>query len=232
MCRLCCNYERKTYIVHTVSGMNAKRYFTAFRFPLLFIFIIMIGIIGRKIGMAQTFSEKGKAVPVTYIQCGQNTVYDIKTQDRDGYSAVVLGFEPLEKRATKTKKYSTMREFKGEVSGIEKGNSVDVSIFESGEKVSLVGRSKGKGFQGRVRKHNARVARKTHGTKYIRHGSTGSACITGRSQKGLKMAGRMGNDQVTLHKREIVTVDAGRGLVAIKGGVPGAINSVVFLKKA
>lgn len=192
----------------------------------------MKGIIGRKIGMAQVFSENGKLVPVTYVRCEPNTVYDIKTDERDGYSSVVLGFESLGNAATKTRKYRVVREVRGSVDGAEKGAAVDVSIFEDGEKISLVGKSKGKGFQGRVRRHNARVARRTHGTKYIRHGSTGSICITGRSQKGLKMSGRMGNDQVTLHNREVVKVDAERNLVAVKGAVPGSINSVVLLKKA
>lgn len=192
----------------------------------------MNGIIGRKMGMAQVFSDEGRLVPVTYVRCGKNTVVDVKTQDRDGYESVVVGFEDLEDRATKTKKFRVLKEFRGECAGVEKGADVLVSLFEEGEKVSLQGKSKGKGFQGRVRKHNARVARKTHGTKYIRHGSTGSICITGRSQKGLKMAGRMGDDQVTLHNREVVKIDADNGIVAIKGPVPGAINSVVFLKKA
>ena len=192
----------------------------------------MNGIIGKKMGMAQVFDEKGHAIPVTYIRCDANTVYDIKTLEKDGYEAVVLGAWDLGSRATKTKKFKTVKEFRGDVSGIERGVSVDVSIFEKGEKISLVGISKGKGFQGRVRRHNANVARKTHGTKAIRHGSSGSMCITARSQKGLKMAGRMGNDQVTLRGRELVVVDADRSIVAVKGPVPGAINSVVFLKKS
>ena len=192
----------------------------------------MIGIIGKKMGMAQAFDEKGRSIPVTYIRCDANSVYDIKTVDRDGYDAVVLGAGDLGSRATKTKKFRTVKEFQGDISSTEKGSSVDVSIFEKGEKVTLVGTSKGKGFQGRVRRHNHNVARKTHGTKAIRHGSSGSMCITARSQKGLKMSGRMGNDQVTLRDRELVVVDADRGVVAVKGPVPGAINSIVFLKKS
>ena len=197
--------------------------------PLLFI-KNMSGIIGRKMGMAQIFSENGDVVPVTYIKCKPNTVYDVKTEERDGYSSLVLGFEPLGKKETKTRKFRVLREIKGEVS-LEKGALIDASIFEEGERVSLVGTSKGKGFQGRVRRHGMHVARKTHGTKYIRHGSSGSMCITARSQKGLRMSGRMGVDQVTLHKKEIVKVDADRNIIAIKGAVPGSINSVVILKK-
>ena len=191
----------------------------------------MSGIIGRKMGMAQVFAENGNLVPVTYIKCEPNTVYDVKTEERDGYSSLVLGFEALGKRETKTKKFRVVREVRGETS-LEKGASVDASVFEEGEKVSLVGTSKGKGFQGRVRRHGMHVARKTHGTKYIRHGSSGSMCITARSQKGLRMSGQMGVDQVTLHKKEVVKVDAERNVIAIKGAVPGSINSVVLLKKA
>jgi large subunit ribosomal protein L3 len=191
----------------------------------------MSGIIGRKIGMAQVFLENGKLVPVTYIKCEPNTVYDVKTEERDGYSSLVLGFESLEKKATKTRKFRVVREIRGETS-FEKDASVDVSIFEEGEKVSLSGTSKGRGFQGRVRRHGMHVARKTHGTKYIRHGSSGSICITARSQKGLRMSGRMGNDKVTLHKKEVIKVDKERNLIAIKGAVPGSVNSVVLLKKA
>ncbi len=193
----------------------------------------MKGIIGKKMGMAQVFDENGKVIPVTYLSCEPNTVFDIKTVERDGYSSVVLGSYPLGKKETKTKKFKTLKEFSGDVSSdVVIGSSVDVSIFEEGESVSLVGTSKGKGFQGRVRRHNANVARKSHGTKAIRHGSSGSMCITARSQKGLRMAGRMGNDQVTLRSVEIVRVDAERSIIAVKGPVPGAINSIVFLKKS
>ncbi len=191
----------------------------------------MSGIIGRKMGMAQVFSSEGNLIPVTYIKCEPNTVYDVKTEERDGYSSVVLGFEDLGKKATKTRKFRVLREVRGETS-LEKGAAVDASVFEEGDSISLVGTSKGKGFQGRVRRHGMHVARKTHGTKYIRHGSSGSMCITARSQKGLRMSGRMGVDQVTLHKRKVVVVDAARNLIAIKGAVPGSINSVVLLKKA
>ena len=182
-------------------------------------------------GMSQVFSEDGKLIPVTYVKCEPNTVYDIKTEEKDGYSSMVLGFEDLGKKATKTRKFRVLREVRGLVDGVEKGSKVDASVFEAGEKVTMVGKAKGRGYQGRVRRHGMHVARKTHGTKYIRHGSSGSMCITARSQKGLRMSGQMGNDQVTLHNREVVVVDAERNVIAIKGAVPGSINSVVLLKK-
>jgi len=195
-----------------------------------FIIVFMNGIIGRNVGMGQVFGEDGRLIPVTYVACGKNVVVDVKTQERDGYESLVLGFEDLGSRATNTKKYRVLKEFRGDASGASILDEVLVSGFTEGDVVSLQGKSKGKGFQGRVRKHNASIARKTHGTKYIRHGSTGSICITARSQKGLKMAGRMGNDQVTLHNREVISVDVANGLIALQGPVPGAINSVVFLK--
>ncbi len=199
---------------------------------LCFYNIFMNGIIGKKMGMAQVFDENGKVIPVTYLLCEPNTVFGIKTVEKDGYSSIVLGAGALGKKATKTKKFRVLKEFSGEISEeVVVGAAVDVSIFEVGEKVSLVGVSKGKGFQGRVRRFNARVARKTHGTKAIRHGSSGSMCITARSQPGLKMPGRMGNKQVTLRSVEVVRVDVDRSIIAIKGPVPGSTNSIVFLKK-
>ena len=200
---------------------------------LCFYIKLMKGIIGKKMGMAQVFDENGRVIPVTYLSCEPNTVFDIKTVDRDGYSSLVLGANPLGKKETKTKKFKTLKEFSGDVaSDVVIGSVIDASIFEAGEFVSVVGVSKGKGFQGRVRRHNSRVARKTHGTKAVRHGSSGSMCITARSQPGLTMAGRMGNDKVTLRSVEIVRVDAERSIIAVKGPVPGAINSIVFLKKS
>lgn len=200
-------------------------------FPLLFI-ITMNGIIGRKMGMAQVFAENGKLVPVTYVKCEPNKVYDIKTEERDGYSSIVLASESLGNKATKTRKFRIIREVQGEVNDVEKDGIIDASIFEAGEKITLVGKAKGRGYQGRVRRHGMHVARKTHGTKYIRHGSSGSMCITARSQKGLRMSGQMGNDQVTLHNREVIVADAERNVIAVKGSIPGSINSIVLLKKA
>jgi len=190
------------------------------------------GIIGRKLGMAQTFGKKGEVVPVTYLRCEPNTVHDLKTLDRDGYESVVLAAEDLGNKATKNKKYRVIKEFLGNVTGVEKGAEVTVALFEAEEQVTIVGISKGKGFQGRVRRHNARVIRRTHGTKYGRHGSTGSISITARSQPGIKMPGRMGGDQITLHNREVIVVDVLRNLIAVKGPVPGAVNSLVYLKKS
>ena len=179
--------------------------------------------------MAQIFQENGDMVPVTYLLCEPNTVYHVKTKEKDGNDAVVLGAEKL-KKERKTKKFRILRELPS--TGEEKrGDTVTVDIFEDGEKVTVVGTSKGKGFQGPVKRHNFRVARRTHGTKEPRHGSTGACAMPGRTKPGLKMAGRMGNAKVTLRDRHIIKVDAERNLIAVKGPVPGAINSFVLLKK-
>jgi large subunit ribosomal protein L3 len=192
----------------------------------------MKGLIGRKVGMSQVFNDSGKVVPITYIYCEPSVVLGFKTVDNDGYDAVVFGYSNLGGKAKKNKKFRIMKEFRGDTSGFSVGDKVSVDSFLVGDFITLVGVSKGKGFQGRVRLHNANVARKTHGTKAIRHGSSGSICITARSQKGLKMAGRMGVNKITLKNKGVVIVDAERSLLAVKGSVPGSINSIVFLNKS
>jgi large subunit ribosomal protein L3 len=187
----------------------------------------MPGIIGKKIGMAQIFEEDGRVVPVTYIFCDQNNVCQIKSKEKDGVDAVVLGFDKR-KKEKKTKRYNILRQFSGEIDK-KKGESITVELFEGGEKVTVTGKSKGKGFQGPVRRHNFRTARKSHGTKEPRHGSTGA--VSGRPKPGLKMAGRMGNEQVTLRDRKIVCVLPSENIIAIKGAIPGAKDSYVLIKK-
>ena len=181
--------------------------------------------------MAQVIIENGTIVPVTYLSCTPNIVHSIKTIDKDGYDAVVLGAIDRGVRATKTKKFQRVREFRGSVDGVEKGGEVSVSIFSPEEEVIIIGVSKGKGFQGRVRRHNISMLKKTHGTKFRRHGAIGGISITARLQKGVKLPGRMGGDQVTLKNQQIVRVDEKRSLLAIKGAVPGAVNSFVIIKK-
>ncbi len=179
--------------------------------------------------MAQIFEEGGNFVPVTYVVCEPNTICQVKTQEKDGFDAVVLGGEKLNK-PRKTKKFRAISQFHGG-SDLKAGDEITADIFADGEKVTITSVSKGKGFQGQVRRHNFTVARKTHGTKDPRHGSTGACAMPGRTKPGLKMAGRMGSDRVTLHDRIVVKVDASRNLIAIKGPIPGAKNSIVYLKK-
>ena len=173
--------------------------------------------------MAQIFEENGNLVPVTFVLCAPNTVHFVKE------NAVVLGGEKR-KKPTKTKKFKVLREFP-KTGEIKKGDEVKVDIFEKNEKVTVVATSKGKGFTGQVKRHNFAVARRTHGTKDPRHGSTGACAMPGRSKPGIKMAGRHGNQKVTLRDREIIVVDPARHLVAVKGPIPGAKNGIVLLKK-
>ena len=192
-------------------------------------FSLMTGIVGRKIGMAQIFHEDGAMIPVTYILCTPNTVHQKKEADKDGITATVLGFEKL-KKEKKTRKYRRLAQFNGS-SETKKGDEVTLDIFEEGEKITLVGVSKGKGFTGQVKRHNFSVARETHGTKEARHGSTGACAMPGRTKPGLKMAGRHGNKQLTLRDREVIRIDVSRNIIAVKGPLPGAKDGIILLKK-
>lgn len=189
----------------------------------------VLGLIGKKLGMGQIFDAQGSVVPVTYIVCEPNVVWQVKDQAKDGLDAVVLGAEKL-KKERKTKKFRTLHQFAGS-GDFTPGAEIDAGIFAEGEEVTVTGTSKGHGFAGRVERHNFRVIRKTHGTKYARHGSTGANTMPGRTKPGIKMAGRMGNDKVTTHNRQIIKIDVKRQLIAIKGPVPGAKNGIVILKK-
>lgn len=189
----------------------------------------MLGILGRKVGMAQLFTEDGNVVPVTYVECAPNTIKQVKFAEKDQVDALVLGFESY-KNPTKTKSHRVVRQLRGSADA-QKGDSVEVSIFEEGEMVTIVGTSKGKGYTGQVKRHNFRVARKTHGTKDPRHGSTGACAMPGRTKPGIKMAGRHGNKRITLHKREVMRVDGSRHLLAIKGPIPGSTKGIVCIQK-
>ena len=189
----------------------------------------MPGILGKKLGMSQIATDDGKLTAVTYVICEPNTVCHKKTEEKDGYNALVLGFQPL-KKPTKTKKFKKLKEFNFE-EDLNTDDKVTVEIFEKDDFVTVSGVSKGKGFQGRIRRHNMSISRQTHGTKYTRHGSTGQCAMPGRIKKGTKMPGRMGCDTTTLKKKQIIFVDPKRNLLAVKGSVPGAINSFVLIRK-
>lgn len=179
--------------------------------------------------MSQVFEEDGRMIPITYIQCEPNTVWQVKEKGKDGADAIVLGAQKLPE-SSKAKKFRTLRQISGKHE-VKKGDELSVGIFEKSEKVTVVATSKGKGFQGNVKRHNFSVIRLTHGTKYPRHGSTGACAMPGRTKPGLKMPGRMGSDKITLRNRSIVRVDTERSLIAIKGPVPGSKNSLILIKK-
>jgi large subunit ribosomal protein L3 len=208
----------------------------------------MKGIIGKKVGMTQIFDDRGEVVPVTVIEAGPCYVAQVKTVERDGYSAVQLGFDEVKpKRLTRPQvrhlqksnlpALRYLREITldpEDVAGFEEGQKLTVGIFEAGEYVDVSGTSKGRGFAGVVKRHGFSGGPKTHGQS-DRHRAPGSigACTTpGRVFKGKRMAGRMGGDRVTVQNLEVVLVDPERNLLAVRGAVPGAKNGLVLIEQA
>lgn len=201
------------------------------------------GILGKKIGTTQVFHGDGRSDCVTAIQAGPCTVTLVKTAGKDGYESVQLGFEPVKrlnkpqaghlKRAGQQFRY--LREVGvDDVSEVEIGQSIDASLFESGDQVEAIAYSKGRGFQGGVRRYNFKGGPKTHGQsdRHRAPGSIGAGTTPGRVIKGLRMAGHMGNARTTARGLEIVQADPERNLLFIRGSVPGARNSLVIIRKA
>lgn len=206
----------------------------------------MKGIIGRKVGMTQVFDDVGNAIPVTVIQAGPCYVTQVRTSDKDGYTAVQLGFsEAKPQRMTKGQlghlqrnnlpalKY--LREFRvhGDLD-VAEGAEIKADVFAKGERVDVIGKSKGRGFAGTIKRHGFHRQPKTHGQSDRERapGSVGQTTNPGRVFKGLKMAGRMGNDRVTAQNLEVVVVDAERNVIAVRGSVPGANGGIVVIKPA
>jgi large subunit ribosomal protein L3 len=204
----------------------------------------MPGIIGRKVGMTSIYSAEGKAMPCTVIEAGPCVVTQVKTQDRDGYEAVQLGFGDRKEKNTPNalkghfKKANTapkakLVEFKG-FEDLNLGDSVDVNIFEEGEYVSVSGTSKGKGFQGVVRRHGfGGVGQSTHGqhNRLRAPGSIGACSYPARVFKGMRMAGQMGNKRVVMENLEVLKVLADRNMIVVKGSVPGAKGGTLTIMK-
>ncbi len=204
-------------------------------------------ILGTKIGMTQIFSEDGRAIPVTVVQAGPCKVVQIKTDDRDGYEALQVGFGELtEQRAKKLKNkpeaghfkkagmipLRRLREFRlDDISGYAVGQEIKAEIFEAGDKIDVSGISKGKGTQGPIRRWNQSRGPVTHGSKYHRGpGSMGAGSDPSKVFKNKHMAGRMGNEKVTLQNLEIVRVDGERNLLLIRGSVPGPNGAMLFIR--
>ncbi len=202
---------------------------------------MITGILGRKIGMTQVFLEGGKVVPVTAIEAGPCVVTQIKSAAKEGYDAVQLGFGET-KRLNKPEKghlgklglYKHLREFRtSDLAGVEIGQKVTVEMFQAGEKVDVVGTSKGRGFAGGVKRHGFAGGPKTHGQK-DRHrapGSIGGGTDPGKVWKGLRMAGHMGNARVTIRGLKVVQTNPDKNLLLVEGAVPGARNGLVMIKK-
>ncbi|GEN51080.1 MULTISPECIES: 50S ribosomal protein L3 [Alkalibacterium] len=203
------------------------------------------GILGKKVGMTQIFSESGELVPVTVVEVKPNVVLQVKTVETDGYNSVQLGIEDkrevlsnkpaqghVKKANTAPKRF--IREFRdAELGDVEVGNEVLVDTFAEGDIVDVTGTSKGKGFQGVIKRHGQSRGPETHGSRYHRRpGSMGMATHPARVFKGKKLAGRMGGDRVTVQNLEIVRVDTERNVLLIKGNVPGAKKSLVQIRTA
>ena len=205
----------------------------------------MSGLIGRKIGMTSIFDENGKNIPCTVIEAGPCVVTQVRTKGVDGYEALQLGFDDKnEKHSTKAalghfKKAGTVAkkkvvEFQDFATEQKLGDLIDVSIFEEGEFVDVTGTSKGKGFQGVVKRHNfGGVMQATHGqhNRLRAPGSIGAGSDPSRVFKGMRMAGRMGGKQVTVQNLQVLRVDQEQNLLVVKGAVPGAKNSYVIIRK-
>jgi len=199
-------------------------------------------IIGRKLGMTQMFDDQGALEAVTAIEAGPCFVVQKKTKGKDGYDAVQLGFGEMKrcnspekghlKAAGRELRY--LNEFRLDDTGLfEVGQSLDASLFEKGERVDVIGVSKGKGFAGGVKRYHFSGGPKTHGQsdRHRAPGSVGGTTSPGRVYKGTRMAGHMGNARVTVRNLEVLQADSNRNLILIKGAVPGAVGGVVLISR-
>ena len=201
-----------------------------------------IGLIGRKVGMTQVFQTDGTMVAVTVVEVTPNTVTRLRTAERDGYTAVQLGAgerrklnKPLAGQLRDLPKVRNIREFRMDTAdGYTVGQQIAVSdVFAAGERVDVIGTSKGQGFAGTVKRHNFSRGPKTHGSdNYRRPGSIGPGTTPGRVYKGLRMGGHMGSERVTIKKLRVVRVDTERNLILVRGSVPGAPGALTFVRKA
>ena len=204
----------------------------------------MKGILGKKIGMTQVFAKDGKLIPVTVVSVEPNVVMQIKTKETDGYEAIQLGF------ATKKEKHSTkaemghakkanaapkrfLKEIKGvEVSNYELGQEIKCDVFEAGEIVDVTGTSKGKGFQGVIKRYNQTRGLTGHGSQYHRGVGSMGTLRPMRVFTGKKLPGHMGNETVTIQNLEVVAIDLDENVILIKGNIPGPKNSFVVIKSS
>ena len=202
-------------------------------------------LIGRKVGMTQIFDENGTVIPVTVLEAGPCVVAQVKTLENDGYEAVQLGFgEVKENKLTKPKKgefakanitpKKHLREFRMDsVEEYKVGDEVKADIFTAGEKIDVQGTSKGKGFQGVIKRHGQHRGPMGHGSMYHRRpGSMGSTSTPGRVFKGKKLPGHMGRITVTIQNLDVVRVDMDKNVILLKGSVPGAKGSILKIKSA
>jgi len=200
------------------------------------------GIIGRKLGMTQIFRENGEAEAVTAIEAGPCTVIQVKTKDKEGYNAAQLGFSEAKRLNSPQKghlkglgQFKYLREFRvSDSEAIEVGETVDVSLFKTGDLVDITGVSKGKGFAGVVKRHHFAGGPKTHGQsdRHRAPGSIGATTSPGRVFKGMRMAGHMGDSRVTVRHLEVFEADPARNLLLVRGAVPGGRNGLLLIRKS
>ncbi|MBI2828411.1 MAG: 50S ribosomal protein L3 [Acidobacteria bacterium] len=207
---------------------------------------MVTGLIGKKVGMTQLFAADGTVQPATVLKAGPCVVVQAKTVETDGYEAVQLGF--VEAKPTRENKPSqghfkkagvpatrVRRELKLKAGGdpLKAGDQVNVSIFADGERVDIIGTSRGKGFQGVVKRHHFKGGGASHGSMFHRApGSIGASSYPSRVVKGMRMGGHMGSDRVTVRNLKVIRVDADNNLLLVAGAVPGGPNSVVVIRKA
>jgi large subunit ribosomal protein L3 len=203
------------------------------------------GLIGKKIGMTQVFDEQGVAHPVTIIEAGPCYVTQVRTPENEGYSAVQLGFEELHPKrlsggelghlkVRENPPLRFIREFRSKKIDMNVGDKVTVDTFAVGERVDVIGTSKGKGFAGVVKRHHFNGQPKTHGAsdRTRAPGSSGATTTPGRVYKGTRRSGHMGHDRVTIQGLKVVLVDAERNLIGLHGAVPGPKGGVIMIKEA
>ena len=203
----------------------------------------MLGLMAKKVGMTQVFDDDGNLVPVTVLKVDPNTVLSLKEKEKDGYEAVVLGVGEVKKnRITKPRAgqfpegitpKKTVREFRDFEKEVKTGDTLGAELFENCHYVDVTGISKGKGFQGVVRRHGFSGGRASHGSKFHRTaGSTGMATYPHRTFKNTKLPGRMGRERVTVLSLRLIKIDTEKNLLMIRGAVPGVNKSLVFVRSA
>lgn len=192
----------------------------------------MSGILGKKLGMTRLFQDDGRVIPITVVQCDPNEITQIKTTEKDGYPAIVLGFSKL-KKPTKTRKFRHVREFKikdAETGNFKKGDQYTLDNFTEIKEVTISAIAKGKGFQGVVKRFHFSRGPETHGSHHHREpGSIGTRAKPGRVHKGKKLPGRETRTKITLKKIKIISIDPKKNILCLKGSVPGPNGGLITI---
>ncbi|HBI1836725.1 TPA: 50S ribosomal protein L3 [Enterococcus faecalis] len=202
------------------------------------------GILGKKVGMTQIFTESGELIPVTVVEATPNVVLQVKTVETDGYEAIQVGYQAkrevlsnkpakghVAKANTAPKRF--IKEFKNvELGEYEVGKEIKVDVFQAGDVVDVTGTTKGKGFQGAIKRHGQSRGPMSHGSRYHRRPGSMGPVAPNRVFKNKRLAGRMGGDRVTIQNLEVVKVDVERNVILIKGNIPGAKKSLITIKSA